>query len=107
MGKVSINEVKEFKHQVKQNICTLNFSVAFNRVICECNLVTESCKDSFKATLKNSLFVAPTVTKGTIVENAPMVVIPPQVVNNLSPQTGRALKIDATGISLDQGPRGW
>ena len=33
-------------------IYTLNFSAAFTRVISECNLVMENCRDSIKATVK-------------------------------------------------------
>ena len=52
MGKVPMQVVKEFEHQARQNLCTLNFSAAFNQVISECNLVMESCRDSLKATSK-------------------------------------------------------
>ena len=52
MGKVPMQVVKEFEHQARQNLSTLNFSVAFNHVISECNLIKESCRNSLKATSK-------------------------------------------------------
>ena len=52
MGKVPMQVVKEFEHQAWQNLCTLNFSAAFNQVISECNLIMESCRDILKATAK-------------------------------------------------------
>ena len=38
MGKVPLQVVNEFKHQARQNLCTLNFSAAFNQVFSESNL---------------------------------------------------------------------
>ena len=52
MDKVPIQVVKEIEHQARQNLCTLNFSAAFNQVISECNLIMESYRDSLKATYK-------------------------------------------------------
>ena len=52
IGKVPMQVVKEFKHQARQNLCTINFSAALNRVISECNMIMESCRDSLKATSK-------------------------------------------------------
>ena len=52
MGKVPLQVVKEFEHQARQNLCTLNISAAFNQVIPECNLIMKSCRDSIKATSK-------------------------------------------------------
>ena len=46
MGKVLKQIVKEFEHQARQNLCTLNFSAAFNQVISESNLIMESCRNS-------------------------------------------------------------
>ena len=39
MGKVKLQVVKEFEHQARQNLCTLNFLAAFNQVISDCNLI--------------------------------------------------------------------
>ena len=52
MGNVTLHIVKEFEHQARQNLYTLNFSAAFILVISECNLINESCRDSLKATSK-------------------------------------------------------
>ena len=52
MGKVPMQAIKEFEHQARQNLCTLNFSAAFNQIVCECNLIMESCRDNFKAISK-------------------------------------------------------
>ena len=59
--------VKEFEHQARQNLCTLNFSAAFNQVISECNLIMESCRDSLKATSKR---VKTQIQKGANPESA-------------------------------------
>ena len=49
-GKVQV--VKTFEYQARQNICTINFSAAFNQVISECKLIMGNCRDSVKATAK-------------------------------------------------------
>ena len=67
MGKVPVQVVKEFECQARQNLCTLNFSAAFNQVISECNLVLESCRDSLKATSK---WVKTQIQKGANPERA-------------------------------------
>ena len=54
LGKVPLPVAKEFEHQAKQNLCTLNFSVAFTKTASECNLTMEKCQDSIKATVKSS-----------------------------------------------------
>ena len=52
MGKIPMQVVKEFEHQARLNLCTLNYSAAFNQVISECNLIMENCRHSLKATSK-------------------------------------------------------
>ena len=52
MGKVPLLVVKEFEHQARQNLCTLNFSDAFTKTESECNTTMEKCQDSIKATVK-------------------------------------------------------
>ena len=54
MGKVPLPVVKEFEHQARQNLCILNFSVAFTKTASECNLIMEKCQDSFNSTVKRS-----------------------------------------------------
>ena len=51
-GSAPLHILKEFEHQARQNICTINFSVAFNKVTSECNLVMERCRDSIKSVIK-------------------------------------------------------
>ena len=51
MGKVPLQVVKEFEHQAKQNLCTLNFSATFTKTASECNTTMEKCQDSIKATV--------------------------------------------------------
>ena len=52
VGKVPLQMVKEIEHQARQDLCILIFSVAFNQVLSECNLIMESCRESINATAK-------------------------------------------------------
>ena len=69
MSKVPQQVVKEFKHQAKQNLCTLKYSAAFTRVMSECNMTMENCQDSIKATVKQ---VKSQIQKGANPEKAAM-----------------------------------
>ena len=46
--KVPLHRVKEFEHQARQNICTFNFSTAFNYVISDCNLIWKTAGTTFR-----------------------------------------------------------
>ena len=49
-----LHVAKELEHQVRPNICTLNFSAVFNHTISECSSVMDRCRDSIKSTIKKA-----------------------------------------------------
>ena len=51
MGKVPLQVLKEFEHQSRQNLSTINFTATFARTASSCNTVME-CLHSSKATFK-------------------------------------------------------
>ena len=40
LAKAPLTVIKEFEHQARQNLCTLNFSATFTKAASECNLVS-------------------------------------------------------------------
>ena len=52
MGKVPLPILKEFEHQARQNIFTLNFTAAFAKTSSSCNATLEKCQHSLKSTFK-------------------------------------------------------
>ena len=62
-----LHVAKEVEHQVRQNICTLNFSAVFNHTISECSSVMDRCRDSIKSTIKKAKHQ---ILKGTDPERA-------------------------------------
>ena len=50
MGKVPLPILKELEHQARQNISTLNFTVAFAKTSSPCNATLEKCQYSLKST---------------------------------------------------------
>ena len=51
VGKVPLQVLKEFEHQARQNLSTINFTATFARNA-SCNIVMEKCLHSAKATFK-------------------------------------------------------
>ena len=52
MGKVPLPILKEFEHQARQNISTLNFTAAFAKTSSSCNASLEKCQHSIKSAVK-------------------------------------------------------
>ena len=52
MGKVSLKVVKEFGHQARQYLLTVNFAATFAKTALVCNSTIEKCQDSIKSTAK-------------------------------------------------------
>ena len=67
MGKVPLPIVKELKHQARQNISTLNFTIAFAKTFSSCNSTLEKCQHSLKSTFKK---VKSRIKKGADPEKA-------------------------------------
>ena len=49
MGRVPLQVVKQFGHQARQNLYTLNFSAVFTKTASECNTTMEKCQDSINS----------------------------------------------------------
>ena len=67
MGKVPLSILKELEHQARQNISTLNFTVAFAKTSSSCNATLEKCQHSLKSTFKK---VKSQIQKGANPEKA-------------------------------------
>ena len=67
MGKVPLQVVKDFEHQTRQNLCTVNFAATFDKTASICNSTTEKCQDSIKSTAKK---VKSQIQKGANPERA-------------------------------------
>ena len=52
MGKVPIHVVKDFEHQARQNLCTVNFVATFTKTASVCNSTMEKCQDSITSTIR-------------------------------------------------------
>ena len=52
MGKVPLPILKEWEHQARQNISTLNLTAAFAKTSYSCNATFEKCQHSLKSTFK-------------------------------------------------------
>ena len=52
VGKAPLQVVKEFEHQARQNLCTVNFASNFAKTDSICNSIMEKCQDSIKSTAK-------------------------------------------------------
>ena len=67
MGKVPLQIVKEFEHQARQNLCTVNFVATFAKTASVCNSIMEKCQDSIESTGKR---VKSQIQKGADPEKA-------------------------------------
>ena len=52
MGKVLLQVLKEFEHQARQNLFTINFVATFAMTASVCNSNMEKCQNSIKSTAK-------------------------------------------------------
>ena len=52
MGKVPLQVLKEFEHQARQNLSTINFTATFAKTASACNTTLKKCQHSLKATFK-------------------------------------------------------
>ena len=52
MGKVPPQLLKEFEHQARQSLCTVNFAATFAKAASVCNPTMEKCQDSIESTAK-------------------------------------------------------
>ena len=67
VGKVPLQVLKEFEHQARQNLSTINFTATFARTASSCNTAMKKCLHSAKATFKR---VKSQIQKGADPERA-------------------------------------
>ena len=67
MGKVPLHVLKDFEHQARLNLCTVNFAATFTKMASVCNSTMEKYRDSIKSTV---IRIKSPIQKGTNPEKA-------------------------------------